>query len=102
MVNSWFNGVCPAVSVNALAEEPLAIDHSRGRGRERVKGRGRARVESVGNEVPIEYIHINEIPPVHIVDKEEDIEVKDVKKNGQEKEVLIETMIVSPIDTVFD
>ncbi|KAH0672776.1 hypothetical protein KY290_026933 [Solanum tuberosum] len=77
MVNTRFNSVRHVSPVNAPAEESAA------RGRGRVKGRGRGRVAPAGNGAPVGNAPVNENPPMHHEEIEEEVE-----EVGQEEEGL--------------
>lgn len=53
------------------------------------------------NEISIENAHVNENPPAHNEEIEEDIEDGDVDELGQEKEVPAETIIVLTLDPML-
>uniref|UniRef100_M1DUP7 Uncharacterized protein n=1 Tax=Solanum tuberosum TaxID=4113 RepID=M1DUP7_SOLTU len=73
------NRVRPVAPVNAPAEESAAKGHGRGRGRGRARGRGRRRIALAGNGAPFENALMNEDPPAHHEEiEEENVDVENV------------------------
>uniref|UniRef100_M1DRG1 Uncharacterized protein n=1 Tax=Solanum tuberosum TaxID=4113 RepID=M1DRG1_SOLTU len=96
MVHTRYNGLRPVDPINAPAEESTARGHGRGRGRGRARGRScggvaHAECRYTKNKVHVENAHVNENPPQHNEEIEENVDVEDVEENGQEEEVLAET-----------
>uniref|UniRef100_M1DW98 Uncharacterized protein n=1 Tax=Solanum tuberosum TaxID=4113 RepID=M1DW98_SOLTU len=82
MVNTRFNGIRPVAPVNAPVKESTARGHGQGR------GRGRGRVEPAGNGAHVENAPMNENPPAHNEEIEENVDI-DVDDLGQEGERLV-------------
>ncbi|XP_049379798.1 putative disease resistance RPP13-like protein 1 [Solanum stenotomum] len=81
-----------------LTVVPIVGMGGAGRGRRRARGRGSGRVAPTGNRAHVENAHVNENPPAHHEEiEEENVDADDV---GQAEEVQAKTTDVPPIDPV--
>ena len=79
MVNMRYNKVRPVARANAPDEETTTRGRGRGRGRGRASGRGSERVVLFENEVPNDYVLLNDNPSVHKDEMKEELKFENVE-----------------------